>query len=474
MSDSRFDSRGPTSPDPLGVRLAGLRAETDRLFAPSARSVRRRGNRRSAIQVASTTLAAASAIGLGAVVLPVVGGTDNDPIGPSITSTTTPVVVPTLTEDVLLSANDLAAATAFADFHLDWVVDATHADPGLALSTVCLPRLATPDATQSLAREFGTGLSSADAPLGTPLSAAEVIMVQPDDATADETSVALRDWLLSCGRVDDGTRLAAAWTLDGAGDDGFAVEVLAPIPGTDGGLAHQVAIGRSGSVVVGVLLTTDATEGPVPERVFALLQDAMARTCAQSGTTCPADVITGERATSQPSATTPPDDPLLSLDDLPTWNGVLRWDTAFDVDDVSSGRYGVSCNGLWRDLGATNETQRSFSVVTGTEPGDEPSATEVVADFPDEATAAAALESMRAGLDGCGSGGEIAAGSTIDDVGGLRADGGGAWLLTLPVSGSTPQRVLIGTVRSGARTALVTVQYARADVLPPEPLHTHR
>ena len=469
MSDSRFDPRRPEGR--LGDRLGALRADTDRCALPSARSIRRSGDRRNAIQVAGTTLAAASAIGLGAFVLPVGGGEDVGPSGP----THTPTEVPTLTEDVLLGIADLTAVDQFADWDLSW--QQTRDLEPLAGPGVCAGPAALPPSIQSVGRSFRTSGDPATLPVGVPYDAASSVTVFGDVATAESALEIVRDRLLACG---DGTpassRASALWVLGGAGDVGFAVEVLTPESDRTLGGFHQVALARSGPVIIGVWLNLNAPDAPVLTPTLDLLEIAVDRVCEVTGTACAAEPVTAERAaletpgggSEQPSTGPTGDgDPLLAIAELPTWNGVLPWDTAFDVEDVEAGPYGVVCH-PWRDLGATAETQRVYSVVTGADPGEEPSASEVVADFPDEAAAVAAMDAVRTAMAGCEGNGQVDPSLTVAELGAATADGT-AWLVTLPSSGADPQRVLLGVVRSGSKTAMITVSHASPDPLPPEP-----
>jgi hypothetical protein len=467
MSDS--NTPPGRSGDRLGDRLRALRADTDRVAAPLARSIRHRGDRRTAVQVASTTLAAACVIGLGAVVFPLGGSNDHDPVE----TPSTPVVVPTLTEDVLLGVDDLAGLDQFTDWEAAWDV-IPYSDP-LTGPGPCVGPPELPPADQRLGRSFRATPDRSTVPVGAPYDAASSVVVFGDESTAQSALEAVRERLLACGDgTPEASRATGLWSLDGAGDFGFVVEVMTPESG--GALVgfHDVAIARSGPVVVEVWVNLNVPEAPVLTPILDLLEVAVDRVCPVSGTTC-AETITAERAAlDQPSGgpsgePVPPSgdgDPLLDLADLPTWNGVLPWDTSFDVEDVGSGPYGIACHSLWRDLFADSELMRQYNVVTGTDPGNEPSATEVVAEFSDEVVAAGAIDAVSGEMYRCQGSDQVAPDVTVDEI---ATSAGTAWLVTLPSSGAETTRVLMGIVRSGTRVAMITVTYPSADALPAEP-----
>ena len=133
---------------------------------------------------------------------------------------------------------------------------------------------------------------------------------------------------------------------------------------------------------------------------------------------------------------------------MPTWEGALPWDSTFDVpaDDLTSGPYGVVCHPLWRDLGAVSEAERVYTDSTA-DPGDGASATEVVATFPDEASAEAAVAAMRDGMATCEGRPDVAADMTVEMIDPLEF-GDSAWLVTIPSSGTEPAgRIMVGFVQ---------------------------
>jgi hypothetical protein len=272
--------------------------------------------------------------------------------------------------------------------------------------------------------------------------------------------------MLACEQTTGGnSRATALWTLDGAGELGFVVEVLTPeVDGGFGGF-HHIAVVRTGPLVIQIWLNHNVPDAPALTPTLDLLEVAVERACQAAGTPCGAGSITADPTALDPSVepseddeivNEPFNDPLLLLADLPTWDGALPWDTVQDVEEEA---YGVDCHPLWADLGALSHTKRVFTVSTA-DPRDAVSATEVLATFPDEATAEEAVAAMRDGMATCKSRSVVADGVTVEMINPLEY-GDSAWLMTIPGGGSTPPgRIMVGFVRSGSTAALVTVNYS--------------
>ena len=465
MSDSRFSAGGPAAPDPLGSRLDALRAETERLPTPAARSVRRRGNRRSAIQVASTTLAAASAIGIGTFVLPLGGGVENDPVTPSstTTSTTTPTTDQPLTE-VLITEADLPVEPGE---DAAWVVNL---EGGPTETAVAMTR--TCGSVDDLGRLDGaTRMFTNDG--ATYFAAHEVLLrasgADGAEAEATDEADAYAGYFQQCSGEGESPAVSREWRLlGGPADGGRLVEVVHPETPDQPGSYEHVAIADIGRVVVIVSLSFEAQDESTTDAVRELLRTALAGACTTTGADCTdVDVIaepellpdqgdSGEAGTSEA---------LLGLEDMPTWDGALPWDT---VEDVEEEEYGVDCHPLWADLGALSHAKRVFTV-SNADPRDAVSATEVMATFPDEASAEVAVAAMRDGMATCKSRSVVADGVTVEMIDPLEF-GDSAWVMTIPGGGETPAgRILVGFVRSGSTAALVTVSYSLDSELPGGP-----
>ena len=457
--------------DPISDRLSSLRGDVDRMPYPAPSEIRRRGQRRSALQVGGSVVAVAALAGGGFLLLPD-GSTD-----PNVIASTTPSysTAGALTAAALLSPEDLPTSRPSNG---PWLVLADGSDPSIVLADQCGPSSQFGGAEQQLVRTF----TSNGTEVGAYAAASESLFADADATTAATRAEVLSTVFAGCGAPDGVTGVPRTWNLQGAADGGALIELARNETATTPGGYTYIAVARTGSVTAVVTLTVVSPEPITLDGVLTLVHDALAKVCTNAALPCPSVEVTatevdptsptaGPSSSPPPSSTPPTTDPttsvsaspaldsgmLLPLEDMPTWDRQMKWASAQDVDP-STTQYGNVCTIPWRDSGATGELLREYLPGGKGDPTyTDHSAQEALGVFADDSAAEDAVSSVVKSLNSCESNPDAPADLTSIPMDGAPRDT--AWVVSFPSAPDARTMLYTGLVRSGPRVALVMVQY---------------
>ncbi len=313
-------------PSAVGTRLLGLDGALAGATLPRGPIVRRAGHKRRQVNtVAASLLAAAVAIGAGAVAYepgPAAADADLRLVRPQ----TSPEKVDV--EPVRPTADNMLDQDQIRRLGLDsrWKVSATHANTsGDGINTICQKsRFADPDGLAAIVREFKTrGKSRGRAKR----SAVQTVEISKSMAQAKEGFRTTLGWYAGC-RVAR-LQLLEAFRVDNIGAEAGVLMVRVwdkPIT------TYSVAVARIGAVTTTTVGRTVGASAPPARQITQSLADSVAMLCAHSGSS---------NCSKQPSFRVVPPPPsgeepgMIAVADLPP---VGRIDTPWVGTDATSGR----------------------------------------------------------------------------------------------------------------------------------------